>query len=57
MKKDNIVLSLAFLSAVLAVSLGCGQLSRFTKGADTAAADDILVAPADNEKAEMHQVV
>ena len=27
------------------------------KDADTAAADDILVAPADNEKAEMHQVV
>ena len=40
MKKDNIVLSLAFLSAVLAVSLGCGQLSRFTKGTDTASASN-----------------
>ena len=38
MKKDNIVLSLAFLSAVLAVSLGCGQLSRFTQGGNTASA-------------------
>ena len=27
------------------------------KAADTSAADDILVAPADNEKAEMHQIV
>lgn len=27
------------------------------KDLDTAAADDVLVAPADREKAEMHQVV
>ena len=48
MKKDNIVLSLAFVSAVLAVSLGCGQLSRFTKGADTTSATNSSASNASN---------
>lgn len=48
MKKDNIVLSVAFLSVVLAVSLGCGQLSRFTQGGDGASTTNSSASNASN---------
>ena len=35
MKKDNIVLSLASISAVLAIGMGCGQLSRLSQSGNT----------------------